>query len=241
MSDPVMGRDESSRRGFLRRHGAAAVAGVIVIVVVAVASFFLRIGDQEPPRKVQNLQIVNIVPPPPPPPPPPPKEIPQPKMIEQPAIKEPEPQQDKPQERPKEAPPKPVEAPPTGPLGLDAKVDGPGDAFNLVGNPGGNGLLGGGGGGGSRWGGYDSMVQTQIEEAIRDNKKTRSARLRMELRVWADDTGRITRVQLVSSSGDTAIDDAISREVLPGLKLPQPPPKDMPMPIHLRASARRPE
>ena len=231
--------DQREQQGFLRRHGAAIGAGTAALLVVVLAVVFLRTGDDAPVRRVQELQIVNVVPPPPPPPPPPPQEVPQPKMIEQPTIKEPEPKPDKPIEKPKEAPPKAAEAPPTGPLGLDAKADGPGDAFNLAGNPGGNGLLDGGGGG-SRWGWYASMVQSQIEDALRENKKTRNARLRIELRVWADDTGRIERVQLVSSSGDAALDDTVSREVLPGLKLREPPPKDMPMPIVMRATARRP-
>ncbi len=161
-------------------------------------------------------------------------------MIEQPKIKEPEVKQDKPQEKPKEAPPKKVEAPPKGPLGVDAKPTGPGDAFNLAGRPGGNGLLGGGGGGGSRWGWYASIVQAQIEEAMRANKKTRNASIRIDVQLWADASGRLIRVQLLKSSGDPEIDEAIRNEVLMGLTLREPPPRDMPMPIVTRVTARRP-
>src|SRR5262249_24003545 len=152
---------------------------------------------------------------------------------------------EQPLEKPKEAPPKPLakSEPLPGPLGLDAKGEGPGDAFGLSGKPGGNGLLGGGdgggGGGGSKWGWYVSLVQSQIEEALRKNDKTRSAKLRIAVLLWPDATGRIDRVQLMSSSGDAGIDEAIKNEVLIGLKLREPPPKDMPVPIVTRVTARR--
>jgi periplasmic protein TonB len=228
--------DASGKRGSWRRHGAGIGAGIAAVAVVVVAVTMLRGGDTEPPRKVPEIHLVTIQPPPPPPPPPPPQQLPQPKMVEQTPIKEPEIKEEKPLEKPKEAPPKP-EAPPAGPLGLDAKGEGPGDAFNLAGRAGGNGLLGGGGGG-SRWGWYASIVQTQIEQALRENEKTRNAKLRIEVRLWSDASGRIERVQLLSSTGDAAIDDVIENQVLIGLRLREPPPKDMPMPIVARLTER---
>jgi TonB family protein len=60
------------------------------------------------------------------------------------------------------------------------------------------------------------------------------------VKVWADSSGRITRAQLVGSSGNPAVDQAIRNSVLNGLQLPQGPPADMPMPINLRISARKP-
>ena len=41
-------------------------------------------------------------------------------------------------------------------------------------------------------------------------------------------------------SGNTAVDQAIENQVLDGLQLPEAPPADMPMPITLRISARKP-
>lgn len=228
-----MREGKHSKRSIWRQHGAAIGAGALAITVVVVAVNLLRSGDSEPPRKIPEIHLVTIQPPPPPPPPPPPQQLPQPKMVEQTPMKEPE---SKPLEKPKDAP-KP-EAPPPGPLGLDAKGEGPGDAFNLAGRPGGNGLLGDGGGG-SRWGWYASLVQTQIAEALRQNDKTRNAKLRIEVRLWSDANGRIDRVQLLNSTGDPAIDDAIKNQVLTGLMLREPPPKDMPMPIVARLTERQ--
>lgn len=223
--------------GFFRRHRAAVGVGMVAVLAAAITAFFLiRDSDTKPTRKVQEVMVVKVLPPPPPPPPPPPQQqIPQQKMVEQTPIREPE---MKPLEQPKQAP---KEAEPPGPLGLDAKGDGPGDSFGLVGNPGGGGLFGGGGGGGgSRFGWYVSMVQTQIEKALRENEKTRNSRLQIGILVWPDATGRVTRVQLMSSTGNADIDAVLRNEILPGIRFSEAPPKDMPLPIVTRITARRP-
>jgi len=54
-----------------------------------------------------------------------------------------------------------------------------------------------------------------------------------------DANGRVTRSQLVGTSGNPAVDQAIKNQVLNGLVLPQAPPADLPMPINLRITARK--
>ena len=152
-------------------------------------------------------------------------------MVAQEPVNEPE---DKPE-------PKPANEPPD--IGTSVKGDGPADGFGLSGR-GGNGRIGGTGNGGgqrSRWGWYAGQVQGRIAEGLRQNKKTRSARISgVQVRVWPDAAGRITRAQLAGSTGDAAVDAAIRNEVLTGLQLQEPPPQGMPTPIVLRLSARRP-
>jgi outer membrane biosynthesis protein TonB len=218
----------------LVRYGAA----LVVIVGLLGAAIFFLVGqdDMPPPRQVRELTIVNIVPPPPPPPPPPPEQ----KMIEQPKMAEPEFKEDKPVDKPKDDPVKDAknEEPP-GPLALDAKAVGPGDLFNLGSKVGGS-PYGGGGGGGSRFGWYFSMVTAQIEAALRANGKTRNAMMQVQVRLWADGTGRVNRVQLVSSTGDAELDAVIRNDVIGSLVLREPPPRDLPMPMVARVTARRP-
>ncbi|WP_341872080.1 TonB family protein [Methyloferula stellata] len=169
-------------------------------------------------------------------------------MIEQTPVKQQDFQEQKPVEKPEEEAkeqPKPLDEakldmPPPGPLSLDAKAVGPGDSFGLGGKPGGHGLIGGGGGGGSRWGWYASIVQSQVETALHANPRTRSAVMQMKVRLWADPSGRISRVQIDSSSGNPEVDAAIRNEVLAGLILHEPPPKEMPMPIVMRITSRKP-
>lgn len=227
-----------------RRYAPAIATAVVALAFIGAGYWYFRSSDSLPPPKpaLHEFTIVQIKPPPPPPPPPPQK------MIEQSPVKEQEFQEQKPVEEAKEKPkdePKPIQEskadePPPGPLSLDAKATGPGDLFGLGGKPGGHGLIGGGGGGSTRWGWYAALVQTEIETALRTNEHTRSAVMQMRVRLWADTSGRVNRVQIVSSSGSAEIDSAVQHQVLPGMTFREPPPKDMPMPILMRITTRRP-
>ncbi len=88
---------------------------------------------------------------------------------------------------------------------------------------------------------YAAQVQSRIEEALLQNNKTRTALvLGVLIRIWVDNTARITRAQLVGTMGDPSLDSAITNEVLTGLQLKEPPPSDMPMPIVVRVTTHRP-
>jgi outer membrane biosynthesis protein TonB len=225
----------TGRRPLLFRYGATLLA---IGGFVGFAIFFLRgHDDMPPPRLVRELTVVNIVPPSPPPPPPP---MPEQKMIEQPKMAEPEFKEEKPVDKPKDEPAKDAKNDePPGPLSLDAKAVGPGDLFNLGGKPGGS-PYGGGGGGGSRWGWYSTIVTDQATAALRANPKTRNMATQIQVRLWADTSGRVTRVVISPSTGDAELDAIIRDEVLGRLMLREPPPKDMPMPMVTRVTARRP-
>jgi periplasmic protein TonB len=226
--------DEDSDGSSRRRIVLMAGTGVLVVGLMVVGVVMMLSGDKDPPRKVHELTIVAIVPPPPPPPPPPPEQQPEQKMVEQTPVKQ-EIIEEKPVDIPKDAPPDAKDDPMPGPPGLDDAGKGPGD---LLGRPGGRGFIGGGGGGGggSRWGWYASIVQAQIEAALQANEKTRHAVMKIQVRLWSDATGRITRVQLASSSGNAELDAVIRDQILGGLTLREPPPKDMPMPIITRVT-----
>src|SRR5258708_10068391 len=149
--------------------------GVLLLLTSQIPLAIRTFAANQPPTKVQPVTFVKLLPPvPTPTPPPPPQSTPRPEeMIEQKQMMEPETKPIHPDEKPKEENKK--QAPP-GPLGVNAKGEGQGDAFGLVGRPGGNGLLNGGGGGsGSRFGWYAGQVQSRIEQALRDNSHTPSA------------------------------------------------------------------
>jgi len=209
--------EEVPQNFFKRFRVAIIVTAVVIAGIVVVAKLASKGGSS----KHDRLTLVSIAPAPPPPPPPPrpPQEE---QKIEEPMIKE---------EAPKEAPPK--DEPP---LGTGIKGEGS-DSFGLGGKPG-NGRIGGGDG--SKWGWYASQVQSRIQQALQQNRKTRTASMNLNVRVWADASGRISRAQLAGSTGDTSLDSALRDEVLTGLQLPEPPPAGMPAPITLRVTARRP-
>lgn len=139
--------------------------------------------------------------------------------------------------------PAPVKAPDDpAPLGTNLKGDGPGLSGLGSGSGLGGGTLGSGTGnkGGSRFGWYAGQVQSKITQALSSHPGTKNASLRIEVRIWPDSTGRITRAQLVGSTGDPKLDGVIQDNVLTGLQLQSPPPAGMRLPIVLRLTARRP-
>jgi outer membrane biosynthesis protein TonB len=233
---------------FLRSNGIGLAAGVVLLVLGLFAVKFVSgTRSTTAPRKTMQFSVVNIQPAPPQRPTPPPPEVKQqPPKIEDPpettrvALKQTDftpPDMSRP-------------APGGGRLSLAAEGEGPGDAFNLVGNPGGRGILTGGGlgdgggddlgsgsGGAARFGWYYARIATDIQEAFRRHKVLANASTRVDLRVWAEAGGRILKVQLITSTGDPAVDEAIQSIV--GLRLTEPPPADIPMPMIARFTARR--
>ncbi len=213
---------EPPPQNFFKRFRIAIVVTAVLIAGIVVVAKLASSGASS---KHDTLTLVSIAPPPPqpvmtPPPPPPQQEE---QKIEEPMIKE---------DQPKEAPPK--DEPP---LGTGIKGDGTGDNYGL-GDKAGNGRIGGGDG--SKWGWYASKVQSRIQQALQQNRKTRTASMSVNIRVWSDPTGRISRAQLAGSTGDLSLDSALRDEVLAGLQLPEPPPAGMPAPITLHVTARRP-
>jgi outer membrane biosynthesis protein TonB len=223
--------------GFFAKHKVKLiVAGVVVVATVLWAMPRPKAGPA--PRKVEQIVMVQVPPPPPPvkPPPPPP-----PQKIEEKMEKETAPTE-APKEAPK-APPKADNPPPTA-LATGIKGDGPGMGLASSGNGlGGGNLIGGtgtGGATGSKWGWYAGQVQSKIADALRHHPKTKTASISgLQVRIWPDTTGRITRASLAGSTGQADVDAAIEREILSGLQLQEPPPAGMKLPIVLRVSAKR--
>jgi outer membrane biosynthesis protein TonB len=214
-------------KGGSRKYGFLFGIGLVVLVLVGLV-FGQVIGSKHAPtgRMPDVVMIKPLAPTPPPPPPPkvePPKEMVQ-KMVEQTPLDHPE---DKPEE-PKD--PQPA---------LTTSLTGPGsDGFGL-----GHGNGGGGDGGrqsrGSKFGWYAGEVQRTIQEALSHNPIASHAQFVRKARIWADASGRVVRLKLAGTSADPTVDRAIE-ETINGLQLPEPPPSDMPMPIVMRLTARRP-
>ncbi|MEI9896434.1 MAG: hypothetical protein WDN28_21875 [Chthoniobacter sp.] len=108
---------------------------------------------------------------------------------------------------------------------------------------GGNAIGGTGNGGntGSKWGWYAGQVQAKIADALRQHPKTKAAAIGgLQVRIWPDATGRITRASLAGSTGNAAGRCGHRARDLSGLRLQEPPPAGMKLPIVLRLSAKRP-
>lgn len=221
--------------GFFVRHRISLIVGGIAVILLGIAAFFMANTARQPPvHQVETITIVPVRPPPPPPPPPPPQQ----QMIQQPKITMPIPKPTEPAPPTKVAPPKPA-APAATPMGTSIKGNSPNN-FDLTGNAGGDGLLdGGGGGGGGAWSYYSGQAQDRITAALEKNPGTRHATAGLQVKIWVDSNGLISRIVLIHPSGNPTVDAAIERQVLPKLPLGVPP-AGMPMPMNVSLTGQEP-
>lgn len=92
----------------------------------------------------------------------------------------------------------------------------------------------------TKWKGFSNQVAKTIEDALRRNPATKTAAGSAPVvRVWTDANGRITRVSVESSTGNTTVDNVINQGLV-GLQCPGVTPADMPQPIRLRITLKRP-
>ena len=218
--------------------GALVLLGLIGWLVL---KFFRMEAEPEIKHKVTQIQIVRP-PPPPPPPPKPPEKIPEPPKIKEEVKIDPP----KPVETPKADTP-PPEAPPPGPLGVDAAGTGPGDSFGLAGRPGGRDVTLGEGSPGPKIGGpptsalsttlYANNVARQIAQELGRNGGLRNVEYRVDLRVWLDRDGRIERHEIARSSGDPAVDQLIADGIGRLSAMRQGMPENMKQPLRIRVTS----
>lgn len=230
---------EDEDDGFFARHRVKLIA-VAVLALLAGLYFVPKPGPSAPaPRKAERVVSITVPPPPPPkplPPPPPKVEPPKEKMVKE----------TQPREAKVEPKQQPKSDPPPAALATGIKGDGPGMAGlsgsgSGLGGGTGTGVGTGTGGTGSKFGYYAGQVQKKIATALGANPKTKTAVIdKLEVRIWPDASGRITRASLAKSTGNAAVDEAIERQVLNGLQLDEPPPAGMKLPIVLRITATPP-
>jgi periplasmic protein TonB len=218
---------------FWKRYRYYLIGGLTLSSVLGATLLLAPKRDnQAAPRKAMEAIIAISAPPPPPPPVAPPPPAP-PEPQEQEMLKQEEIVEEAPEEAPSEEMPD-VSATATGSGGVD---------FGLRKGAGGTGqkrIIGSG----RKAGKYDSYargLQSSITEAMRRHPRVQKAKMALTVRIWADQSGRVTRAALTNTTGDAALDTALSKEVLTGMQLHAPPPADMPMPVVLQIRATRPQ
>ena len=225
MSDQYQNEQESSGRWKYIAAAGLALAGIVVAV--------LTLSSGNPPPKPQKQQTMRVVLPPPPPP----KKEPEPeKVMEQPKNAEPNKPSKAVENKPAQKPnPAPASAPLTAAAGAGA------NAYGLAVGNGSGGSIGGGGeagGGGGKFGAYGSQIVAELQAAISRDETTRIGKYpSISMRLWLNPAGKILRVQLVTSTGDAAMDQALTR-VITALGSVAPPPADLPQPVNMRVRAR---
>lgn len=221
------------------------VPGVIGLAFLVGIGFLVKVVlTDSGPRQKQQISTVTLLKPPPdvkekPPEPEVAKEIPKDTMTA--PTEAPQPQNQA-QDQQQDAPP----------AGADLGVEGDGaagsDGFGLSAKKKGTGrdiTLGGGGGGGgmnklalmSKYGWYTSKVQEEIKKQMRklldQEGGIPKGKFQATVRIQLDAKGAVVKYQLVASSGNDKMDEALKGS-LPGLRISQPPPDGMPAGMTLR-------
>jgi len=220
--------DEAPSGGAGRSPGWLPLWG-LGILAFGIGLYWFLLPDHGPePVMVTRIQQVAVVRPPPPPQPPPPE----------PEIPEPEPEWLPPE--PELAAPEPEEAPPPGPdLGIDAEGGIGGDAFGLVGRPGGRGLIGGGRTGtGTLAGWYTGVLQRDLQAFLEGQDDLRRKHYTVVVRLWLSEDGRVERSKLETSSGDPTIDASIENALNSGFRVSERPPEVIFQAVKIRLSSR---
>jgi len=217
---PFLGKppeNKPGKKGHKRDYRVALIVGVVVLAAsYGIASVIS--GDHTPRKRVMDTVALKLIAPPPPPPkqePPPP-----PKLVEKQKI---DPPIDKPEA------PKPVDAPPPGPLALDAKGGAGSDSFGLGGKQGGADYAGGGG---TRYGHYSILMQSQVKRALNDYQKLAGAKYHGTVRIHLTASGAIASVEVLRMTSDTDVNGLV-QQALSTISFSEAPPADMPSTVVL--------
>jgi periplasmic protein TonB len=226
----------------LRARLLWALFGMAFCLLLAVALYFLfGTVRQAVPSVKRNVQQVSLLAPSPPPLPPLRPEIkppPQQRMLA-PAMSEQIPQQ---QSQTKSLQPKQIgqQGSPQAALALDADGVPGGDVFALSAQSGSGSLSGNGAGNGLLW--YGGQVQRRLEEGLESllaDTAASKTEYSVQIRVWVDAVGRISRSELASSSGKEDVDRSLRAALAKfSAEIGQQPPLNLPQPLTIELIAR---
>lgn len=212
--------DDYEQEGSARSN---VIFAVVAIVLLGSGIWWLQgllSSEAKPAKQVVEIQVIR----PPPPPPPEVEEEPPPEMEEEEVdIPEPEPE-------PLPDIPDMPDAPPAEQLGLDAEGVAGSDAFGLLANRGGRGLIGGEGA--FRW--YAQKVKDQISGYLGKQEEVLQSSYKVRVLLWLDENGRVARLRLASSSGDPEIDRLLKEKLGELKRFDEAPPPGLPQPISIR-------
>jgi outer membrane biosynthesis protein TonB len=179
------------------------VLGIVALAAIAYGIWTLSTAKVGKPKPAPPSTTALLLPPPPPPPPPPPQEKP------------PEPTETT-KPVPVEVPtPTPAKAEAPAAIAVDAAPTGAGDSFGLQGGgPGGMGGVGSlgtgtGAAGGVSDGFYRQNLRNALQQRIQDDDRVNHQVFSADFSVWVDGGGRVTKAELLRTSGDTKRDQQL--------------------------------
>lgn len=84
---------------------------------------------------------------------------------------------------------------------------------------------------------YTGVIQSDIQQALRKDAKTRSGTYSAGIKLWIDSPRTVRKTELFRSSGDHERDETIAR-VLDGMQVSQAPPANTPQPVMVMITVR---
>ena len=206
------------------RSAPLLIAILLTTTLGSAAVYYIKQFIASPPpvpkKVVQTVQLIR-----PPPPPPQIEKPPEPPKVDEEKIPEPE----------QPTPDAPSDQPPGDQLGLDAEGGAGTDAFGLVGKKGGRDLLATGG---DRFAWYGTALKDDLLSFLSEHPDIRQRAYSVNVRLWLDGKGAVTRVALSSSTGDRDLDRELQTLLGSMEKVAQAPPADMPQPVQIRIVSR---
>jgi hypothetical protein len=142
---------------------------------------------------------------------------------------------DQPVVKQEQAPPSP-ELKMEGPAGDGPSAFGAGRVTNedlsKVGKGGGG--LGGKGGMFNPNANYANLLKGELQRYLSKNNALKRRRYAIDISIWVSPGGGVERFELIGTTGDSELDDAIKKAVKELPSFSQKPPNGMPQPIRLR-------
>lgn len=226
-------RDKQPIQGYIKM-------GVGVLVVAGLGWLVWEwISDTSSVRRELPKPTMIVPLPPPPPPPPEPEKVPEPEPEPE-EVVEPEPE---PEPTPVEEPlPEDQEPTPADDQSEAMQIDGEaqagGDAFNIAAGSG----RGMGGSGAGRAGNatYGQYLAHNFQRILRENDDTRHQSFRVQVNLWLNEAGQITRAELLRSSGDADMDNKVIAALRNAPAMEQRPPASLKLPVRVSLQGRRP-
>lgn len=216
-----------------RRMPRWLVRGVGVLAVAALGWLVWQWASDQSGVRREAPKVSTIVPLPPPPPPP--EKPPEPEKVED-KVAEEEPKPMEPVKPKIEAPPKPAD--PAQAMTMDAAGEAGGDAFNIGAGSGGG--MAGSGGGSAGTATYGQYLAYALQQVLQNDERTRRLVFRLALNIWLDPSGRLTRVDLVESSGSPQTDAAVLAALRAAGRVDEKPTAELTFPARVVITGRRP-
>lgn len=211
---------------------------VLLLILAGALLWYLLFMDTAAARRPVADTPMLMLPPPPPPEPEPepePEPTPEPETVEPMPAPEPLDEQLKPVEEEAEAPTPDA----SDPVTMDTEAQAGNDSFGIQ-KGGGGGSIGAGSAGGAGNASYGRYLAYVLKQAISRDERARKHAYQLQVDVWIEPDGVISRVELARGSGNREADESVIEALRAYGRIEERPPRSLPMPARVLVQGRRP-